>query len=49
MVPAQGSYKFDAVPLNDGHGYDPNQGVFKAPVSGVYLFTAQFFTHGVSY
>lgn len=31
---------FDAVKLNQGNGYDNNHGVFKAPVTGTYLFTS---------
>ncbi|XP_060586876.1 inner ear-specific collagen-like [Ruditapes philippinarum] len=38
--------KFDNVLLNDGHGYEPNTGVFTAPLSGTYLFTYNFGHHG---
>ena len=31
---------FDSVKVNQGSGYDHNHGVFKAPVAGVYAFTA---------
>ncbi|XP_053387339.1 complement C1q tumor necrosis factor-related protein 2-like [Mercenaria mercenaria] len=32
--------KFSNVLLNDGNGYKPGSGIFTAPVSGVYQFTA---------
>lgn len=31
---------FDSVKINQGGAYDSNHGVFTAPVSGTYLFTA---------
>ena len=47
-TPASGPFHFDVVIFNDGNGYDPTIGIFTAPVSGVYIFAAQFFTGGVS-
>ena len=47
-TPASGPFQFDVVIFNDGNGYDPAIGIFTAPVSGVYMFAAQFFTGGVS-
>ena len=37
--------KFSNVQLNVGNAYDVNSGVFTAPVSGLYLFTAQLCVH----
>jgi len=37
--------KFSTVQLNVGNAYDVNSGVFTAPVSGLYLFTAQLCGH----
>lgn len=31
---------FDAVKLNQGGGYDDRHGIFKAPISGIYMFTS---------
>ena len=46
-TPGAGPFHFDKVIFNDGHGYDPTIGIFTAPVSGVYIFAAQFFTYDV--
>ena len=47
ITPASGPFHMDKVIFNDGNGYDPLTGIFTAPVSGVYIFAAQFFTHSV--
>ena len=37
---------FDLVHLNDGGAYDNIHGIFRAPVNGVYHFTAQLVAEG---
>ena len=45
-TPASGPFKFDLVVFNDGGHYDPSLGIFTAPYTGVYVFSAKFFTDG---
>lgn len=42
--PPTGPFRFDHVLFNDGGNYDPSQGVYTAPYSGVYLFTIKMIT-----
>lgn len=48
LTPPSGPFKFDHVVINDGSGYDPILGVFTAPVSGLYLFSCQYYTQSGS-
>ena len=47
ITPASGPFHMDKVIFNDGNGYDPLTGIFTTPVSGVYIFAAQFFSYSV--
>jgi len=42
----EGPYVFDSVIYNDGNAYDESTGIFTAPYSGTYIFSAQMFTDG---
>ena len=46
-TPASGPLQFDKIIFSEGNAYDRATGIFTAPVSGVYIFAAQFFTHSV--
>lgn len=35
-----GTIPFDKILVNDGHGYDPETGIFTAPIEGRYFFSA---------
>ena len=43
-----GRIAYNVVHLNDHHGYDPHNGIFRAPFSGVYSFTVFIFFYRVS-
>ena len=37
--------QFHKIVTNDGNGFDQNTGIFRAPVSGLYLFSASMLNH----